>query len=386
MPQRQRRFLAVAVACIVVAVAGLGFVLGRLTAPRDDDRARPGREPGTIRPAKPASPSPRPAARPPAGDGQGAARGTARRAGFSPYVDASMAIEDDRLLGTAPAAGAKELTLAFITSGGGCTPTWGDDAPVRQDRLLAATARLRAQGGDVRVSFGGADGKEPAQDCTDETRLAAAYRQVIETYGLTKADFDIEGQALEDTAANERRGRVLALLQAEAGKAGRPLEVTFTLPVMPHGLDDEAKRVVEAAVRAGVDVSAVNIMAMNYGPEYRGDMGRYAIDAATATHAQLTGLLGLDDAADAWRALHVTAMIGVNDVAGEVFEPADAERLVEFARSKGLGGLAMWSLSRDRPCEDGPKAGADAMCSSIEQEPGVFLRAFTAYAGPNPAS
>lgn len=125
-------------------------------------------------------------------------------------------------------------------------------------------------------------------------------------------------------------------------------------------------------------IDAVNIMAMDYGPAYSGDMGTYAEQAATATQAQVKGILGLSDA-DAWKTVAVTPMIGVNDVVTEVFKVDDATQLVEFARSKGLGWLSMWSATRDKACPGGPKPAADATCSSIDQEQNAFAEAFAAY-------
>jgi hypothetical protein len=131
------------------------------------------------------------------------------------------------------------------------------------------------------------------------------------------------------------------------------------------------------AKRGGVAISAVNIMAMDYGPAYSGDMGAYAIQAATATQAQIKGVLGLSDA-DAWKTVAVTPMIGVNDVVSEIFTVEDATQLAAFAGSKGLGWLSMWSGTRDQQCPGGAKNHADATCSSILQSPLAFTKAFAA--------
>ena len=72
-------------------------------------------------------------------------------------------------------------------------------------------------------------------------------------------------------------------------------------------------------------------------------------------------------------------MIGVNDVATEIFKVEDATQLVEFAKAKGLGWLSMWSGTRDKQCAGGAKPTADATCSSIVQEPLAFSKAFAAY-------
>ncbi|MEU3908060.1 glycoside hydrolase family 18 protein [Streptomyces goshikiensis] len=293
-------------------------------------------------------------------------------AAFAPYVDTSLYPSYD-LLDTAAKTGVKEFNLAFVTSGGACSPLWGGTTALDVDRVASQIAALRAKGGDVRVSFGGAAGSELGLVCTSADSLAAAYGKVVDTYGLTKVDFDIEGAALPDTAANTRRAQAIAQLQ----KSHPGLDVSFTLPVMPEGLTQPGVDLIANARQNGVAISAVNIMAMDYGPAYSGDMGGYAIQAATATQAQIKGVLGLGDAA-AWKAVAVTPMIGVNDVSSEVFTVQDATQLVEFARAKGLGWLAMWSGARDKQCPGGAKNSADPTCSSILQEPLAFTKAFAA--------
>ncbi|SDM38512.1 glycoside hydrolase family 18 protein [Streptomyces wuyuanensis] len=292
---------------------------------------------------------------------------------FAPYIDTSLHPAYD-MLDTAARTGVKDFTLAFVTSGGGCAPLWGGVTDLANDRVAAQISALRAKGGDVRVSFGGAAGHELALNCATSGELAAAYGKVVDQYGLTKVDFDVEGAALPDTAANTRRSQAIAQLQ----KKHPGLDVSFTLPVMPEGLTQPGIDLLADARKNGVRTDAVNIMAMDYGPAYSGDMGTYAIQAATATQAQIKGVLGLSDAA-AWKTVAVTPMIGVNDVTTEIFKVDDAAQLVDFAKSKGIGWLAMWSSSRDRQCPGGAQNSADATCSSILQEPLAFTKAFAAY-------
>ncbi|WP_405751381.1 cellulose binding domain-containing protein [Streptomyces sp. NBC_00144] len=302
----------------------------------------------------------------------GAGTGTSSGAGFAPYVDTSLYPAYD-LLDTATKTGVKEFNLAFITSGGSCAPLWGGATGLGDDKVASQISGLRAKGGDVRVSFGGASGTELGAACTSADALAAAYGKVIDTYKLTKVDFDIEGGALPDTAANTRRAQAIAQLQ----KSHPGLDVSFTLPVMPEGLTQPGVDLVANAKKNGVDISAVNIMAMDYGASYSGDMGDYATQAATATQAQIKGVLGLSDAA-AWKAVAVTPMIGVNDVNTEKFTVDDAKKLAEFAKAKGLGRLSMWSAARDKECAGGAKNSADPTCSSIVQDDLAFTKAFAA--------
>ncbi|WP_121747131.1 chitinase, partial [Streptomyces sp. E2N166] len=299
--------------------------------------------------------------------------GTATGAGFAPYVDTSLYPAFD-LVASAEATGVKNYNLAFVTDGGGCTPKWGGVTDLASDAVANQIGALRAEGGDVRVSFGGAAGSELATTCTTAEALAAAYGKVVDTYGLTKVDFDVEGGALPDTAANTRRSQAIAGLQ----RKHPDLDVSFTLPVMPEGLTQAGVDLLADAEKNGVKIGNVNIMAMDYGPAYSGDMGTYAEQAATATQAQVKGVLGLSDS-EAWKTVAVTPMIGVNDVVTEVFKVDDATQLVRFAESKGIGWLSMWSATRDKPCPGGPKPAADATCSSIDQDKDAFAKAFAAY-------
>src|SRR5258708_1577539 len=78
----------------------------------------------------------------------------------------------------------------------GCTPQWedgGDSVGAFSSQISA----LQQAGGDVIISFGGASGGELAQTCTDVSSLEAAYANVVNTYHVTRLDFDIEGGVLD---------------------------------------------------------------------------------------------------------------------------------------------------------------------------------------------
>lgn len=304
---------------------------------------------------------------------QSSGTGTKASAGFAPYVDTSLYPAFD-LLASADATGVKNYNLAFVTDGGGCAPKWGGVTDLGSDGVASQIGALRAKGGDVRVSFGGASGSELATTCSSADALATAYGKVVDQFKLTKVDFDVEGGALPNTTANTNRAKAIAKLQA----AHPDLDVSFTLPVMPEGLTQDGVNLLSNAESNGAKINTVNIMAMDYGASYSGDMGTYAEQAATATQAQVKSVLGLSDAA-AWKTVAVTPMIGVNDVSSEIFKVDDATQLVNFAESKGLGGLSMWSATRDKQCDGGTKPTADATCSSITQDKSAFSKAFAAF-------
>jgi chitinase len=146
---------------------------------------------------------------------------------------------------------------------------------------------------------------------------------------------------------------------------------------MPSGLDAEGLALLESANDHSVDVSTVNIMTMNYGSSYAGDMGDYAITSAEKAHDQLKEVFALSGA-DAWQGLALTSMIGVNDVDNETFGLADAAQVREFAEEKGVAWVSMWSTFRDRQCEKGSATADDAAtdCSGVKQGAGAFAKAF----------
>ncbi|MGW6093114.1 chitinase [Streptomyces sp. NPDC055157] len=283
---------------------------------------------------------------------------------YTPYVSATTAADTDSV------GSPDTYNLAFVVADDDtCTPLWGGTAEPTSHAVVSRVAALTATGADIRVSFGGAAGTELALACDSAEELADAYARVLDAVGATKADFDIEGDALTDRASITLRDKALRLLQKK-----RHLDVTYTLPVMPDGLETTGTDLLSDAAEQKVDLSAVNIMAMNYSTSHDGDMSDYVQQAAEATHDQLTGVLGLSDS-EAWQALHITVMLGVNDTAGETFTLADAASLRAFARRTGVGALSMWATFRDRECTDEDTTKASDTCSGVEQKPGAFATA-----------
>ncbi|MFF3616022.1 chitinase [Streptomyces sp. NPDC002580] len=286
---------------------------------------------------------------------------------YAPYVSATTPADTD-------AAGSPTTyNLAFVISdGSACAPKWDGTYAVDDTAVKSRASALKKSGASVRVSFGGASGKELASTCDSASGLAAAYGAALDAVGSEQADFDVEGAQLADSDAVALRSEAIALLQKE-----RPgLKVSFTLPVMPSGLDADGLALLESANDHSVDVSTVNIMTMNYGSSYADDMGDYAIASAEKTHAQLKKVFGLSGA-DAWQGLALTSMIGVNDVDNETFSLSDAAQVREFAERKGVAWVSMWSTFRDRQCDKGSATAGDAAtdCSGVKQSSGAFAKA-----------
>ncbi len=310
---------------------------------------------------------------------------------FAPYVDMTLYPTFDLAAATRD-QGIKNFSLAFIVADANRQPSWGGYAAYEINggafdmQMRQQVQAVRALGGDVIVSFGGANGQELAQVVTDVNALKNAYQSVINAYQLTQLDFDIEGGAAADRASIDRRSQALALLQQDAAAAGRTLGIWLTLPVLPTGLTIDGVYVVQSALHHGVQLGGVNIMAMDYGdsaaPNPQGRMGEYAIDAAMSLFGQLKTQYGSAKSdAQLWQMVGVTPMIGRNDVPSEVFDQEDARQLLAFAQQYGLGRLAMWSLNRDRQDPAGALGYASPTSSSILQQPYEFASIFKVFGG-----
>ncbi len=240
------------------------------------------------------------------------------------------------------AGGVAAATMAFGVSGGGCSMGGGLEANL-SGAGKTDIVNFQAAGGRVILSFGGASGTYLEGACSDDG-MYNLIKNALDTTGARAIDFDVEGGQISNGALNTRRNNVTKRLQA----AYPGLYVSYTLPVDPTGLPSEAVTVVRSANSAGVNVSMVNIMAMDYGDASTA-MGQRAINAATGTFNQIKPIFTGKTDAQLWAMIGVTPMIGVNDTQSEVFRQADATQLTTFAQQKGLGLLSYWALQRDMP-------------------------------------
>jgi hypothetical protein len=282
-------------------------------------------------------------------------------------------------------SGARSFLLAFVLDSGGCTPAWNGQAtlPVAADTTVAAIVdTVRARGGDVGVSFGGYNGTELGQSCPTVDALTAAYQAVIDKYGLTHIDLDIENTALGDVAHETRRFDAVKRLQAAAAAAARPLSVSVTLPVTTIGLSDSGRDELRAAISVGARIDIINIMDFDYGLGAGTSQADSDIAIAEAVHAQLRALWPAWSDADAYAHTGLQLMNGHTDQPSELFTLDTFTALLGYARQHQLGWFANWALNRDRPCDPSvPHNWAEGFCSSVEQKPYDFTRIVAQYGG-----
>jgi hypothetical protein len=304
---------------------------------------------------------------------------------FAPYVDLTSWPRPD-LATYAKATGTRYFTFAFVQSyqSNQCVAAWGGQTlpgPASSSSGWSEGDQLKAirrLGGDGILSFGGAAGLDLASACPDAASLAKAIETVVDHYRFKAIDFDIEGDQPANTTAVARRSQALKLVQDHYGALGKTLAISYTLPVMPWGFPQDELNVVKSAMQNGVHLGAINIMTMDYGPSYQSSMGAYAISAATHTLAQLRQL-NFPLGGNPYAVIGVTPMIGVNDQQGELFQPADASKLVAWAKKYHAGRLSFWASQRDKQCPGGAKNYASDTCSGILQQPNAFGKIFATY-------
>jgi chitinase len=306
---------------------------------------------------------------------------------FAPYVDVTATPTYHFENPTDPAD--RDIVLSFIVADPqqACTPSWGaaytlDSASIGLD-LDRRIVELRKNGGDVVVSFGGQANQELSSVCTDPTKLAAAYKSVVDRYDLSTIDLDVEGASL-NAAADTRRAAAIATVQTAERAAGHSLAVWLTLPVAPTGLTDDGAAVLQTMLAAHVDVAGVNAMTMDYGSSLA--KGQTEISATTdalrATQHQVGVLYSQANihltSAELWAKIGATPMIGQNDEVAESFNLAAATTLTAFVKSEGMARISMWSLNRDAACgANYPNVTVVSNnCSGVSQAPIAFSKVF----------
>ncbi|MGO1735036.1 MAG: chitinase [Leucobacter sp.] len=283
----------------------------------------------------------------------------------------------------------QNLVLSFIVSDDGqCAPSWGDyyspeEAATGLD-LDRRVARVTASGHEIVLSFGGLRSETLATHCQTAGELAKAYEQVIDRYDATVIDLDIEGDALTDEPGRMRRVNAVKQIQDEFASRGDSFGVWLTLPADRTGLTADGIAAVREYLNAGVTLSGVNLMVMNFGvPSGTESQASLTIESLQAGHAQLRNLywVGTEFYSNeqVWQRIGATPMIGQNDHADETFTLQDARRLSRFAHEVGLGRLSLWSLNRDESCDANyPNLSVVAtFCSGVTQSSGEFARIFS---------
>ncbi|MGH3878285.1 MAG: cellulose binding domain-containing protein [Actinophytocola sp.] len=261
------------------------------------------------------------------------------------------------------ATGIRWFTMAFVLSGGGCSPAWDSTRPLTGGVDQQTINAIRAAGGDIVPSFGGWSGNKLGPNCATPQALAGAYQQVINAYNLKAIDIDIENS---DEFENDTvRNRILDALKIV--KQNNPgIQTIVTFGTTTSGPNFFGNQLIEraAAIQANIDV--FTIMPFDFGS---GNIGQDTINAAEGLKNKLKSSFGWTDA-QAYSHMGISGMNGLSDQQ-EMTSVATWTQIRDWAKGRGLARLAFWSVNRDRGC---PGGGVVSHCSGIAQPDWEFTR------------
>jgi chitinase len=283
-------------------------------------------------------------------------------------------------LGTVMSAtGQKAFDLAFILAdGSSCTPAWnGTDSTSSDTQVAAVINEVRSDGGDVIVSAGGYNGTKLGQVCGTAAATAAAYQQVINTYGLHAFDFDLEEPEIENTTAIDNElGAAQILQQNNPG-----LFISVTIPSITTGANYFGGLLLDEAKTLGFTPNDYTIMPFDGG--FNG--GSAQVTALQDFNAQLVSTFGWSSST-AYAHEGFSGMNGRTDTA-EYFYQSDFQTVLSFAQSVGLGRFTFWSVNRDRECNPPDNNGdLSSECSSVTQNSWDFTAFTVAFANSAPVT
>ena len=316
---------------------------------------------------------------------------------FAPFVDAARDDTNNKFAfaDAAKKSGTEYYNLGFIISDKNQNPCWGGYSVLEGTKgtnagLMQDIERIRSMGGDVCISFGGLNGPYLNETVKDDILLKNKYLDMINAWNLSRVDFDMEHNTIsagETSDANKRNHRAIKLLQNELKVLGKKVGIWFTLPVMPYGLNTNDLLVLDDAIKTGVEIEGVNIMAMCYGGAFGGNMADQAISAMTGLHSQLRTLysnFGITKTdSNLWGMVGICPEIGVNDTGSiNTFYLTDTSKLLDFCKSKNVGLITFWSENRDK--ENNGSIGAGPDSTGLAQEDLAFTKVFQNYNNINP--
>jgi hypothetical protein len=269
------------------------------------------------------------------------------------------------------ATGIKQFTMAFMLSGGGCTPSWDSSRPLTGGVDQQVINQIRAGGGDVEISFGGWSGNKLGPNCSTAAALAGAYQQVINAYNLKYIDIDIENT--DEFESEAVQDRILnALKTVKANNPGIKTIVTFGTSTT--GPTYWGTRLINQAAALGANIDVFTVMPFDFGGG--ADMYGNTVNAANGLKNALKAAFGWTDA-QAYAHVGISGMNGLSDQQ-ENTTTAIWTNIRNWANQNHIARLAFWAVNRDRGC---PGGGVVSNCSGIAQSDWAFTQITAGFTG-----
>ncbi|MEO3810183.1 ricin-type beta-trefoil lectin domain protein [Sphaerisporangium sp. B11E5] len=261
------------------------------------------------------------------------------------------------------ATGVRSFTMAFILSGGGCTPMWDGQRPLSGGVDAQTISSIKSAGGSVQVSFGGWSGNKLGPNCSTPQAYAGAVQQVINAVGPAVVDFDIENS--DEFTNYTVQDRILNGLKIV--KQNNPnVKIAVTFGTTTTGPDAAGVRLINQSRALAVPIDNYTIMPFNFGGG--ANMYQATVNAGEGLKNALKSAFGWTDA-QAYARMGISGMNGLSDQR-ETTTTGTWTQIRDWAKARGLTRFAFWSVNRDRPCS----GGLTDTCSGVAQSNWDFTR------------
>ncbi len=176
-------------------------------------------------------------------------------------------------------------------------------------------------------------------------------------------DFDVENT--DEMGNYTVQDRILnGLEDRQAEQPEHPRSSSPSAPARSGPAGAEA-RFLQQACALNVPIDNYTLMPFNFGAS---NIYNATVSASEGLKNQLKSLWGYTDA-QAYARMGISGMNGYSDNS-EVTTTATWTQIRDWARARGLGRLAYWSVNRDRPCS----GGLTDTCSGVAQANWDFTR------------
>jgi hypothetical protein len=267
------------------------------------------------------------------------------------------------------ATGVTWFTMAFVLSGGGCTPRWDGARPLTGGVDATFISQVRAGGGDIIPSFGGYSGNKLGPNCSTAAALAGAYQQVISAYNLKAIDIDIENT--DEFESEVVQDRILGALKIV--KQNNPgIKTIITFGVATTGPTFWGTRLINQSAALAANIDIFTIMPFDFGGG--ANMYQNTVNAAEGLKNNLKTAYGWSDDT-AYRHMGISGMNGLSDQQ-ELTTTAIWTQIRGWAAPRHLARFTFWAVNRDRGCAGG---GVQSTCSGIAQSDWDFTRITAGY-------
>src|ERR1044072_2653496 len=202
--------------------------------------------------------------------------------------------------------GIRSFTMAFVLSGGGCSPAWDSTRPLKGGVEEQVINEIRGAGGDIVPSFGGWQGNKLGPNCSSPEELAGAYQQVIDAYGLSAIDIDIENtDEFENEAVQDRILNALKIV-----KQNNPgIQTILTFGTSTTGPNYYGNRLIERSQALGANIDVFTLLPFDFG---NADIYNDTVGASTGLNNKLKSVFGWTTA-QAYAHQGISGMNGLSD-------------------------------------------------------------------------